>query len=106
MAPLGPRRRAPAYAAARGYGVGHAFVHGAPLAALAAMGTFGDSRRFHSALTSDRVYRRAFDVDTAIEMMRAERGRHFDPVALGAFLAALDEVMAIRSRFVTSLTHA
>ena len=31
------------------------------------------------ALTSDRVYRKAFSVKEAVRMMRAERGRHFDP---------------------------
>ena len=41
------------------------------------------------ALTSDRVYRRAFAVGEAVEMMRAERGKHFDPVLLDAFLELL-----------------
>ncbi len=41
------------------------------------------------ALTSDRVYRRAFSPQEAIEMMRAERGTHFDPVLLDAFLDVL-----------------
>lgn len=41
------------------------------------------------ALTSDRVYRNAFTVEEAVEMMRSERGRHFDPVLLDAFLEVL-----------------
>jgi len=41
------------------------------------------------ALTSDRVYRKAFTVEEAVAMMRAERGRHFDPVLLDAFLEVL-----------------
>jgi methanogenic corrinoid protein MtbC1 len=41
------------------------------------------------ALTSDRVYRAAFPVEEAIEMMREQRGRHFDPVLLDAFLEIL-----------------
>ncbi len=41
------------------------------------------------ALTSDRVYRKAFSVDEAIEMMREQRGRHFDPVLLDAFMEVL-----------------
>jgi CheY-like chemotaxis protein len=41
------------------------------------------------ALTSDRVYRKAYTVEEAVEMMRAERGRHFDPVLLDAFLEVL-----------------
>jgi len=42
------------------------------------------------ALTSDRVYRKAFSVEKALEMMRNERGRHFDPVLLDAFLEVID----------------
>jgi hypothetical protein len=41
------------------------------------------------ALTSDRVYRKAFAVEEAVTMMREERGRHFDPVLLDAFLEVL-----------------
>jgi cyclic di-GMP phosphodiesterase len=51
------------------------------------------------ALTSDRVYRSAFPVKSAIEMMREERGRHFDPALLDAFLGALGEVEAIRQAY-------
>ena len=51
------------------------------------------------ALTSDRVYRPAFPVKSAIEMMREERGRHFDPELLDAFLVALPEVEAIRHAY-------
>jgi HD-GYP domain-containing protein (c-di-GMP phosphodiesterase class II)/methylmalonyl-CoA mutase cobalamin-binding subunit len=43
------------------------------------------------ALTSDRVYRKAFSVEEAIQMMREQRGRHFDPVLLDAFLEVLGE---------------
>ncbi len=41
------------------------------------------------ALTSDRVYRKAFPLDQAVEMMREQRGLHFDPVLLDAFLEVL-----------------
>src|SRR6204780_3160877 len=41
------------------------------------------------ALTSDRVYRKAFPVEDAIQMMREQRGRHFDPVLLDAFMEVL-----------------
>jgi HD-GYP domain-containing protein (c-di-GMP phosphodiesterase class II) len=42
------------------------------------------------ALTSHRVYRDAFTVEQAREMMLAEAGKHFDPVLLGAFMEVLD----------------
>ncbi len=41
------------------------------------------------ALTSDRVYRKAFSVERAVAIMREQRGRHFDPVLLDAFLEVL-----------------
>ena len=41
------------------------------------------------ALTSDRVYRPAFTIERAVEMMREQRGRHFDPVLLDTFLEVL-----------------
>lgn len=41
------------------------------------------------ALTSDRVYREAFSVEKAVEMMIEESGRHFDPVLLDAFMEVL-----------------
>ena len=51
------------------------------------------------ALTSDRVYRAAFPVESAIEMMQAERASHFDPALLDAFLAALPEIEVIRQTY-------
>ena len=41
------------------------------------------------ALTSDRVYRGAYSVEEAVQMMREQRGLHFDPVMLDAFLEVL-----------------
>jgi methanogenic corrinoid protein MtbC1 len=43
------------------------------------------------ALTSDRVYRKAFSVEDAIQMMKEQRGRHFDPVLLDAFMEILGQ---------------
>jgi hypothetical protein len=41
------------------------------------------------ALTSHRVYRDAFPVEKAVEMMKEESNRHFDPVLLDAFMEVL-----------------
>lgn len=48
------------------------------------------------ALTSDRVYRSALSVKATVKMMSDERGRHFDPSLLDAFLPALPEIHDIR----------
>ncbi|MGA9284608.1 MAG: HD domain-containing phosphohydrolase [Solirubrobacteraceae bacterium] len=42
------------------------------------------------ALTSHRVYRRAFSVEKAVEMMLEQADRHFDPVLLHKFMEVLD----------------
>jgi cyclic di-GMP phosphodiesterase len=51
------------------------------------------------ALTSDRVYRPAFPVEKAVEMMRDESGKQFDPASAELFLDSLDDVQAIRARY-------
>jgi putative two-component system response regulator len=48
------------------------------------------------ALVNNRVYRKAFKIGEAVDMMKAGRGTHFDPDLLDLFLGALDRVMAIR----------
>ena len=48
------------------------------------------------ALTSDRVYRPAFQPEEARELMLQERGTQFDEELLDRFFAAFDEVLAIR----------
>jgi PAS domain S-box-containing protein len=47
------------------------------------------------ALTSNRVYRPALPYAEAVALMRAERGSHFDPRILDAFLEADREIRAI-----------
>jgi HD-GYP domain-containing protein (c-di-GMP phosphodiesterase class II) len=42
------------------------------------------------ALTSHRVYRKAFSVEKAVEMMLDQADRHFDPVLLNKFMEVLD----------------
>ena len=42
------------------------------------------------ALTSHRVYRAAFSVEKAVEMMLEQSERHFDPVLLHKFMEVLD----------------
>jgi putative two-component system response regulator len=49
------------------------------------------------ALTSDRVYRPAMDVGTAVGIMREGRGRHFDPAYLDLFLDSMDAVLELRN---------
>lgn len=47
------------------------------------------------ALTTDRVYRTALPLEEALRIMAGNRGAHFDPDVLDAFLGALGDVRAL-----------
>ena len=49
------------------------------------------------ALTSDRGYREAWSLETTVEWMERESGKHFDPDVLATFLASMDEIRSVRS---------
>ncbi len=45
------------------------------------------------ALTSDRPYRAAWDVDAVLEHIKKNSGTHFDPRVVDVFVANLDEIV-------------
>lgn len=47
------------------------------------------------ALTSERPYKEIYDYDTAFEIIKKERGLHFDPILVDAFLSIREEIEAI-----------
>jgi len=47
------------------------------------------------ALTSERPYKPAFEIDHAVDVMTRERGTHFDPDLLDVFLDLVDEVVDV-----------
>jgi putative two-component system response regulator len=50
------------------------------------------------ALTSKRPYKEAFSLEKSLDIIRGGRGSHFDPDVVDAFLAILDEILAIREK--------
>jgi HD-GYP domain-containing protein (c-di-GMP phosphodiesterase class II) len=50
------------------------------------------------ALTSKRVYKPAFSVAQAVDMIREESGKHFDPVVVKAFIDSLDEIVQVKEK--------
>ena len=52
------------------------------------------------ALTSDRPYKKAWSIQDALNYLSAERGKHFDPECIDAFLAQFDKILSIRQRFL------
>ncbi|HEX5338017.1 MAG TPA: HD domain-containing phosphohydrolase, partial [Gallionella sp.] len=52
------------------------------------------------ALTSERPYKKAWEVELAKQFLRDSAGSHFDPACVEAFFADWDAVMEIKNRFV------
>ena len=57
------------------------------------------------ALTSKRPYKDPFPVEVAIDIIKKERGQHFDPDVVDVFLENIDEILKIKSE-VASAEHA
>jgi putative two-component system response regulator len=51
------------------------------------------------ALTTQRVYKPAFEISHAIELMIKHRGEHFDPELLDVFVASSDELTRIHNQY-------
>jgi len=53
----------------------------------------------YDALRSRRVYKEPFSHESAIQLIREERGKHFDPDVVDAFEAIEPEILQIASQF-------
>jgi len=53
----------------------------------------------YDALTSVRPYKDAWTNEKAVGLIKEERGEHFDPIVVDAFLNILDSVYEIREKF-------
>ncbi|MBB5391029.1 putative two-component system response regulator [Herbaspirillum sp. SJZ102] len=51
------------------------------------------------ALTSARPYKSAWSVDDALDLIRRESGRHFDPELVPLFIECLPEILEIKARW-------
>ena len=51
------------------------------------------------ALTTNRIYRRAFPLGEALDIMKKGRGDQFDPMLLDTFLASMDMVLGIKDKY-------
>ena len=51
------------------------------------------------ALTTQRVYKPAFEIGHTIELMLKHRGEHFDPELLDIFFSSTDELVRIRDQY-------
>lgn len=51
------------------------------------------------ALTSVRPYKKAWPVEEAVELMKSEKGKHFQPELIDIFLSKLPEILDITNNF-------
>jgi hypothetical protein len=51
------------------------------------------------ALTSVRPYKKAWTVEDAIDLLKQEKGKHFDPDLVDKFVSILPEILEIRERY-------
>jgi putative two-component system response regulator len=51
------------------------------------------------ALTSERPYKKAWEVEAAIDFLNQGSGSHFDPTCVRGFLDAWDEIEKVRERY-------
>lgn len=51
------------------------------------------------ALTSERPYKKAWPVEEAVQLLREQSGRHFDPELVELFLGQLPAILEIRERW-------
>jgi putative two-component system response regulator len=51
------------------------------------------------ALTSERPYKKAWELERAVAFLREGAGSHFDPACVDGFLSNWDEVLRIRDHF-------
>ncbi len=51
------------------------------------------------ALTSDRVYKKAYPIEKAVDIIKEGRGKHFDPDLVDLFLDSMEEISAVREEY-------
>lgn len=51
------------------------------------------------ALTSVRPYKKAWSVEDAVQLIRDEKGRHFDPQLVDHFLSILPQILEVKEQF-------
>jgi len=57
------------------------------------------------ALTSARAYKKARPVDYAVDLIKSESGKHFDPKVVDSFLRVLPDVLVIKEKYADTLKN-
>lgn len=51
------------------------------------------------ALGSDRVYKKSWELDRILNLFKEERGEHFDPQVVDAFMNCLPQILKVRDQY-------
>ena len=51
------------------------------------------------ALTSDRIYKKAWTIEKSVSLIKEESGKHFDPKVVNCFLQVLPDLVKIKEKF-------
>ena len=57
----------------------------------------------YDALTSVRPYKRAWSVDEALDLIKSQSGKHFDPNLVEVFIKCLPEILKVQQRWADSI---
>ncbi|WP_044414005.1 response regulator [Thiomicrospira microaerophila] len=78
---------------------GKGYPHGLAGEAIPLSGRIVAVADVFDALTSTRPYKQAWPIEKAVSLIESEKGQHFDPKIVDAFLAVLPEISAIASQY-------
>ena len=78
---------------------GSGYPHGLQGEAIPIEGRIVAIADVFDALTSERPYKKAWTVEAAIELLRAESARHFDAHLVELFIAELPQILQIKARW-------
>ncbi len=57
------------------------------------------------ALTTERPYKKAWEIDAAVKLIDEEAGKHFDPAIVKVFHSVLPEILDIRDKYAEQPTE-
>ncbi len=57
------------------------------------------------ALTTERPYKKAWEVERAVDFLQTGAGSHFDPLCVAAFLSRLEDALVIRASYQDAGPH-
>ena len=53
------------------------------------------------ALTSKRPYKKAWSVEEALDLLKDEAGKHFDPQLVDLFIGQIDSIIEIKNTYMS-----